>query len=87
MEEEVSTRGPMDFEEILIVTRQIGLWKSNSVPNTSRSLNTIRHHTTRISASISIFYSVVRSLLRFSLRYGGTVQCILMHMFGTRLLK
>ena len=55
MEEEISTTGPTDFEEILILTRQIG----NSVPKTSLSLNTFRHHTVRISASISIFYSVV----------------------------
>ena len=61
MEKEISTTGPTDFEEILVLTRQIGLcqWKSNSVPKTSRSLNTFRHHAARISASISIFYSVV----------------------------
>ena len=87
MEEEINTTGPTDFEEMLILTRQIGLWKSNSVPKTSRSLNTFRHHGPRISASVSIFYSVVHSPLGFSLRYGGTVQCILMHMYGTRLLK
>ena len=57
MEEEISTTGPTDFEEILILTRQTG----NSVPKTSRSLNTFRHHTARISASISSFYSVVHS--------------------------
>ena len=55
MEEEISTTGPTDFDEILLLTRQIG----NSVPKTSRSLNTLRHHATRISAFISIFYSVV----------------------------
>ena len=55
MKEEISTTGPTDFEEILILTRQIG----NSVPKTSRSLNTFRHHAARISASISFFYSVV----------------------------
>ena len=59
MEEEISTTGPTDFEEILILPRQIGLWKSSSVLKTSRSLNTFRHHAARISASISIFYSVV----------------------------
>ena len=55
MEEEISTTGPTDFEEILILTRQIG----NSVPKTLRSLNTFRHHAAQISASISIFCSVV----------------------------
>ena len=55
MEEEISTTGPTDFEEILIVTRQIG----NSVPKTSESLNTFRHYAPRISAFICIFYSVV----------------------------
>ena len=55
MEEEISATGPTDFEEILILTRQI----DNSVPTTSRSLNTFRHDAARISASISTFYSVV----------------------------
>ena len=55
MEEEVSTTGPTDFEEILILTRRISLWKSNSVPKTSRSLNTVEHHASRIYASISVF--------------------------------
>ena len=55
MEEENSTTDPTDFEEILILARQIG----NSVPTTSRSLNTFRHHAARISSSIYIFYSVV----------------------------
>ena len=55
MEEEISTTGPTDFEEILILSRQIG----NSVPKTSRSLNTFRHQAARISAYKSIFYSVV----------------------------
>ena len=83
-----SPTGPTDFEEVLILALRIGLWKSNSVLTTSRSLNTFRHHAARISASISIFYSVAHPL-GFSLRYGrggggSTVQCILMHMFGTR---
>ena len=51
MEEEISTTGPTEFEEILILTRQIGLWKSNSVLKTSMSLNTFRHHAAQISAS------------------------------------
>ena len=55
MEEEISTTDPTDFEEMLILTRQISLWKSNSVPKTSRSLNTVRQHASRIYASISIF--------------------------------
>ena len=55
MEEEISTTRPTNFEEILILTCQIG----NSVPKTSRSLNTFRHQAAQISASISIFYSVV----------------------------
>ena len=54
VEEEISTTGNTDFEEILILTHR----KSNSVPKTSRSLNTFGQHNTRISASISIFYSV-----------------------------
>ena len=43
VEEEISTTGNTDSEEILILTRQIGVWnwKSNSVPKTSRSLNTL----------------------------------------------
>ena len=81
MEEEISTTGSTDFEEILILIRQIGLWKSNSVPKIDLKEFTFRHHATRISASISIFYSVAHpSDFPFS-----TVQCILMHMFGTRL--
>ena len=38
MEEEISTTGPTDFEEILILTRRISLRKSNSVLKTLRSL-------------------------------------------------
>ena len=37
MEEEISATGPTDFEEVL--TSRICLWKSNSVPKTSRSLH------------------------------------------------
>ena len=55
MEEEISTTGPTDFEDILILTRRISLRKNNSVPKTSRSLNTVKHHASRIYASISIF--------------------------------
>ena len=55
MEEAISTTGPTDFEESLILTRRISLWKSNSVLKTSRSLNTVRQHASRIYASISIF--------------------------------
>ena len=84
VEEEISTTGNTDFEEILILTRRIGLWKSNSVPKTSRRLNTFRHHAARISASISTFYSVAHPS-NFPFGIGGTVQCILVHMFGTRL--
>ena len=73
MEEEIRTTGPTDFEEILILLRRIGLWKSNSVPKTSRSLNTFRHHAARISASISIFDSVAHPL-NFPFGMGGTVQ-------------
>ena len=71
MEEEISTTSPTDFEEILILTRQIG----NSVPKTSRSLNTFSHHAARISASISIFYPSC-SPLGFSLRYANHCQII-----------
>ena len=55
MEEEISTTGPTDVEESLILTSWISLWKSNSVPKTSRSLNTVRHHASWIYASTSIF--------------------------------
>ena len=88
MEEEISTTGNTDFEEILILTHLIGLWKSNSVPKTSRSLNTFRYNASRISASISIFYLVAHpSNFPFGMGGGGggTVQCILVHMFGARL--
>ena len=61
------------IEEILILTRRIGLWKSNSIPKTSRILNTFRHHTGRISASISIFHSIAYPS-DFPFRMGGTVQ-------------
>ena len=89
VEEEISTTGNKDFEEILILTRRIGLWKSNSVPKTSRSLNTFRHHAAQISASISIFYSVAHpSNFPFGMGGGGggggrfnEYWC----MFGTRL--
>ena len=84
IEEEISATGLTDFEEILILTRRIGIWKSNSVPKTSRSLNTLRHHAARISASISFFYLVAHPS-DFPFGMGGTVQCKLMHMFGTRL--
>ena len=86
VEEGIRTTGNTYFEEILILTHQIGLWnwKSNSVPKTLRSLNTFRHHATRISASISIFYSVAHPS-NSSFSTGGAVQCILVHMFGTRL--
>ena len=84
VEEEISTTGNTDFEEILILTGRIGLWKSNSVLKTSRSLNTLRHHAARISTSIFIFYSVAHPS-NFLFSMGGTVQCILVHMFGTRL--
>ena len=56
MQEGISATGSMDFEEILILTPQIGLWKSNSVPKTSWTLNKFEHHTTWIFASISIFW-------------------------------
>ena len=69
MEEEISTTGPTDFEEIFILTRQIG----SSVPKTSRNLNTFRHHAARISASISIFL-LSCSPLGVSLRYANHCQ-------------
>ena len=46
--------------------------------------NTFRHNPAGISASISIFYSVAHPS-DFPFGMGGTVQCILMHMLGTRL--
>ena len=85
VEEEISTTDNADLEEILpVLTRRIGLWKNNSVPKTSRSLNAFRHHAARISASISIFYSVAHPS-NFPFGMGATVQCILVRMFGTRL--
>ena len=59
METEISTAVPTDYEEILILTCRIGLWKSNSVPKTLWILNKFRHHTARIFISISNFYSIV----------------------------
>ena len=54
MEEETSTTGLMNFEEIFILTHRIDLWKSKSVREVSRILNKFRHHTARIFASIYI---------------------------------
>ena len=72
MGEEISTTCPTDFEESLILTRRISLWKSNSVPKTSRSLNTVRHHALSdlclhipfyaIQAK-AVFYEIVRMFL------------------------
>ena len=55
MGEGATTRGSTDFEATLILTRRIGLWKSNSTPKTLRILNKFRQHTTQIFASIFIF--------------------------------
>ena len=79
MEEEISTTGLTDTEEILILTGRIGLWKSNSIPKTSRILSKFRHHTTRIFASIRTFYSIAYPSHRifFSVRFkNGTTQSI-----------
>ena len=58
VEEEISTTGPTDFEEILILTQLIGPWKTNSIPKTLPIFSKFRHHTTWNFDSISIFYSV-----------------------------
>ena len=91
VEEKISTTGNGDFEEILILTHRIGLWKSNSEPKTSRSLNTFRHHAAWISAFISIFYSIAHPLnFPFGIGGGGgggggvRFNACSMHMLGTR---
>ena len=71
--EEISTAVPKDFEEILILTHQIGLWKSHSIPNSSQILNNFRQYIARIFASISTFYSIAYPL-DFPFHMGGTVQ-------------
>ena len=53
MEEDISTRSPTDFKEILILTHRIGHGKS--VREASQILNKFRHHTARSFASIFIF--------------------------------
>ena len=74
VEEEISTRGPTDFEEILILIRQIG----NSVPKTSRSLNTFRHNA-RSDFCFHIHFLLSCSPLRFSLCYANHCQIILQY--------
>ena len=73
MEEGGSTRGPTDFEETLILTLRIGLWKSKSLSKTSRIINKCSQHTTRIFTSISIFCLIVHPS-NFLFRMGGTVE-------------
>ena len=55
IEERISARGPMDFEETLILTHRIGMWKSNSIPKTSQILNKFRQHTTQIFVPYPFF--------------------------------